>query len=126
MDYQTPLAKVKGLGAAKSGTEHFWMQRMTAIALVPLSLWMVFYTQQLIDSSYQDILVWIAEPLNTTLALAWVIAAFYHAALGLQVVIEDYVHTDWIKISSIWLVKLSFIFLAIATVVAIFRISMVG
>ncbi|NOR71333.1 MAG: succinate dehydrogenase, hydrophobic membrane anchor protein [Methylomarinum sp.] len=126
MDYQTPLAKVRGLGSAKAGTGHFWMQRITAITLIPLSLWMVSFTGQLLEASHQDMVAWLSDPLDTVLALAWVIAAFYHAALGLQVVIEDYVHTEWIKISSIWLMKLTFIFFAIAAIVALFRISMIG
>ena len=126
MDYQTPLAKVRGLGSAKAGTGHFWMQRITAITLIPLSLWMVSFTEQLLSASHEEIIVWLAGPLDSILAIAWVIAAFYHAALGLQVVIEDYVHTDWIKISSIWAMKLTFLFFAIAAIVAIFRISMIG
>ncbi|MCF6251557.1 MAG: succinate dehydrogenase, hydrophobic membrane anchor protein [Methylococcaceae bacterium] len=126
MDFQTPLAKVRGLGSAKAGTGHFWMQRITAITLIPLSLWMVLYTKQLLSASYEQIIVWLAGPLDSILAIAWVIAAFYHAALGLQVVIEDYVHTEWRKITSIWLMKLTFLFFAIAAIVAIFRISMIG
>jgi len=126
MGYQTPLAKVKGLGAAKAGTGHFWMQRITAITLIPLSLWMVAFTEQLLNASHQDMIAWLSGPMDTILALVWIIAAFYHAALGLQVVIEDYVHAEWIKISSIWLMKLTFLFFAIAAIVAILRISMIG
>lgn len=126
MDYQTPLAKVRGLGSAKAGTGHFWMQRITAITLIPLSLWMVSFTEHLLSSSHEEIIAWLAGPLDSILAITWVIAAFYHAALGLQVVIEDYVHTEWIKMSSIWLMKLIFLFFAIAATVAIFRISMIG
>ena len=126
MDFQTPLAKVRGLGSAKAGTGHFWMQRITAITLIPLSFWMVLYTKQLLSASHEQIIVWLAGPLDSILAIAWVIAAFYHAALGLQVVIEDYVHTEWRKITSIWLMKLTFLFFAIAAIVAIFRISMIG
>ncbi len=126
MDFQTPLAKVRGLGSAKAGTGHFWMQRITAITLIPLSLWMVSFTQHLLDASHAEIVTWLAGPLDTVLAIAWVVAAFYHAALGLQVVIEDYVHTEWIKISSIWVMKLSFLFFAIAAIVALFKISMMG
>lgn len=126
MDYQTPLAKVRGLGSAKAGTGHFWMQRITAITLIPLSFWMVSFTQQLLEASHTEMVAWLAGPLDTILALAWVIAAFYHAALGLQVVIEDYVHTEWMKISFIWLMKLTFLFFAIAAIVALFKISMMG
>ncbi len=126
MQFQTPLAKVRGLGAAKAGTGHFWMQRITAITLIPLSLWMVFFTEHLLESTYQDMVIWLSDPLYMVLALAWIIAAFYHAALGVQVVIEDYVHTEWLKISSIWLVKLTFFLFAIAAIVAIFRISLIA
>lgn len=126
MDFQTPLAKVRGLGSAKAGTGHFWLQRITAISLIPLSLWMVSFTQQLLDAPHEEIVVWLAGPLDTTLAIIWVIAAFYHAALGLQVVIEDYVHTEWMKISSIWVMKFCFFFFAIAAIVALFKISMMG
>ena len=126
MDFQTPLAKVKGLGSAKAGTGHFWMQRITAITLIPLSLWMVAFTEQLLNAPHSQMVSWMASPLNTVLAIAWVIAAFYHAALGLQVVIEDYVHTEWMKISSIWAMKLFFLFFALAAMVAILKISLIG
>jgi len=126
MNFKTPLSKVRGLGSAKAGTGHFWMQRMTAITLIPLSLWMVSYTQQLLSASHQEMINWLAGPLDTSLAIAWIIAAFYHAALGLQVIIEDYVHTEWRKITAIWVMKLAFIFGAIAAMVAVFRISLIG
>ena len=126
MDFQTPLAKVRGLGSAKAGTGHFWMQRITAISLIPLSFWMVSYTEQLLNATHAEIISWIAGPVDTVLAIAWIVAAFYHSALGLQVVIEDYVHTEWMKISSIWAMKLTFIFFALAAIVAIFRISVLG
>ena len=126
MEYQTPLAKVRGLGSAKAGTSHFWMQRITAIALIPLSLWMVTFTKHLLEAPHEEIVIWLSGPIDTTLAITWIIAAFYHAALGLQVVIEDYVHTEWRKLTTIWLMKLTFLFIAIAAIVAIFRISMIG
>lgn len=126
MDLQTPLAKVRGLGSAKAGTSHFWMQRVTAITLIPLSFWMVSFTNQLLTASHSEVVVWLAGPIDTSIAIAWIIAAFYHAVLGLQVVIEDYVHTEWLKITSIWIMKLSFFFFALAAIVAIFRISLLG
>ncbi|MCK4841490.1 MAG: succinate dehydrogenase, hydrophobic membrane anchor protein [Methylococcales bacterium] len=123
MEFQTPLAKVKGLGTAKAGTGHFWMQRITAIALIPLSFWMVLFTKQFLNSTHTEIILWLASPLNISIAIAWIIAAFYHAALGLQVVVEDYVHTEWRKITLIWLIKLSFFFIALLAIVAIFQIA---
>ncbi len=126
MAFQTPLAKVRGLGSAKAGTHHFWMQRVTAIALIPLSLWMVFYTEQLLTASHEEMRAWLADPIDTTIAIAWVIAAFYHAALGLQVVMEDYIHTEGLKIAAIGLMKLTFFFCALVAIVVIFRISLTG
>lgn len=126
MDFQTPLARVRGLGSAKAGTLHFWMQRITAITLIPLSFWMVFFTKQLLEASHKEIVAWLSGSMDAILAITWIVAAFYHAALGLQVVIEDYVQSEWRKITMIWLVKLSFLFSAIAAIVAIFRISMIG
>ncbi|KAF3983875.1 MAG: succinate dehydrogenase, hydrophobic membrane anchor protein [Methylococcales symbiont of Hymedesmia sp. n. MRB-2018] len=126
MDLQTPLAKVRGLGSAKAGTHHFWMQRITAISLIPLSFWMVSFTRQLLTASHGEMVVWLAGPVDTSIAIAWIIATFYHAELGLQVVIEDYVHSEWLKIASIWLMKLTFFFFALVAIVAIFRISLQG
>ena len=126
MNYQTALAKVKGLGSAKSGTEHFWMQRITAITLIPLSFWMVAFTQQLLQSSHQEIVAWLSEPLNTLFAVCWIIAAFYHSALGLQVIVEDYIPTEWLKITLVWSIKLFFLFAGIAGVITVFKISVLG
>ncbi len=126
MNLQTPLAKVRGLGSAKAGTHHFWVQRITAISLIPLSFWMVSFTKQLLTAPHNEIVVWLAGPIDTTIAIAWIIAAFYHAALGLQVVMEDYIHTEWLKITTIGLMKLTFFFFALAAIVAIFRISLTG
>lgn len=124
MDLQTPLAKVRGLGTTKTGTAHFWAQRITAVALIPLSFWMVSYTAQLLTASHTEITIWLAGPVDTTIAITWIVAVFYHAALGLQVVVEDYIHTQWLKITAIGLIKLIFCFLALAATVAIFKISL--
>ncbi len=126
MNYHTPLKKAKGLGSARSGSEHFWKQRMTAIALIPLSFWMVTYTRLLINAPHADILTWLSTPINTTLAILWIIAAFWHAMLGLEVIMQDYIHTEWRKMTAIGLMRFSFIALAIAASVAILKISSLG
>ncbi len=126
MDFKTPLAKVRGLGASHSGSSHWWMQRITAIALIPLSLWIVSYLKLLSSATYEQILVWLNEPLNSLFAILWIIAAFYHAALGVQVVIEDYVHTESVKITAVWVIKLSCFVLAVTTIIAFFRIMIIG
>lgn len=123
MDYQTPLAKARGLGSAKTGTKHWWVQRVTAVALVPLSFWLILFIDQLFHASYTEIRLWLISPLNFTLLLAWSFTGFYHAALGLQVVIEDYVNPDWLKIVMVWVIKLTFSGAAIATLVLAIRIA---
>ena len=123
MSYQTPLAKARGLGSAKTGTAHWWMQRVTAVALIPLSFWLILFIQQLFTASYDEIRQWLMSPLNFTLLLAWAFTGFYHAALGLQVVIEDYVNPDWLKIVMVWVIKLTFTGMAIASLVFAIRIA---
>ncbi|MDO9269749.1 MAG: succinate dehydrogenase, hydrophobic membrane anchor protein [Methylobacter sp.] len=126
MDYRTPLSRAKGLGSAKSGTGHWWMQRVTAVALIPLSFWLIKFLGLSLTAPYQQTLDWLASPINSICIVVWIIAAFYHAALGLQVVIEDYVAAEGPKIISIWAVNLAFLFLAIAALLAVFRIVSIG
>ncbi|OQK17673.1 succinate dehydrogenase [Methyloprofundus sedimenti] len=123
MEYRTPLAKARGLGSAKTGTTHWWMQRITAVALIPLAFWLILFINQLFNASYDDIKQWLISPVNFTLLLAWAFTGFYHAALGLQVVIEDYVNPDWLKIVLVWMIKLTFAGMAIASLVFVIRIA---
>ncbi len=126
MDYRTPLSRAKGLGSAKSGTVHWWMQRVTAVVLIPLSFWLIKFLGLSLTAPYQQTIDWLTLPVNTLCIIAWVMAVFYHAALGLQVVIEDYIAAEGPKIISIWAVNLAFLFLAIAALLAVFRIVSIG
>lgn len=126
MDFRTPLSRVKGLGSAKSGTAHWWMQRVTAVALIPLSFWLINFLGLSLTAPYEQTHAWLASPLKSVCIVAWIIAVFYHAALGLQIVIEDYVAAEGPKIISIWAVNLTFLFLAIAALLAVFRIVSIG
>jgi succinate dehydrogenase / fumarate reductase membrane anchor subunit len=126
MDYRSPLAKVRGLGSAKSGTSHWWMQRVTAVALIPLSFWLIIFLDLSVHAPYQEMIAWLASPLNTLGMVAWILAVFYHSALGLQVVIEDYIAAEGIKIVTVWTVNLSFLLLALAALIAVFRILLIG
>lgn len=126
MDYRTPLSRARGLGSAKSGTGHWWMQRVTAVALIPLSFWLIYFLGLSLTAPYQQTVAWLTTPINSVCIVAWIIAVFYHAALGLQVVIEDYIAADGPKIISIWAVNLAFLFLAIAALLAVFRIVLIG
>ena len=126
MDYRAPLARVRGLGSAKAGTFHWWMQRVTAVALIPLSYWLITFLNLSLNAPYQHTVEWLATPLNTLCIVAWVLAVFYHAALGLQVVIEDYIAAEGIKIVAVWTVNLSFLLLALAALIAVFRTLLIG
>lgn len=120
MKYQTPLAKARGLGSAKNGTHHWWMQRVTAVALIPLAFWVILFVQQVFYASYPEIKQWLSSPLNLSLLLSWAFISFYHAAIGLQVVIEDYLSPKWLLV---WLVKLAFLAGAISALVFAIRIA---
>jgi len=95
---ETPLHKVQGLGASHSGTGHFWRQRMTAVALLPLSLWFAYTVLGLAGANVVAALSYLAHPWNALLMAAFAITLLYHMSLGLQVVIDDYIHTAGLKI----------------------------
>ena len=119
---RTPLSKAQGLGSAKTGSSDWSMQRLTAVALVPLSFWMVAFIKRLSDMDYAQINIWLADPLNSLCAVSFILVAFYHAVLGLQVVIEDYVQNMAYKLTLLWIVKLGFSALAISALLSILRI----
>ena len=122
MDYKTPLAKVRGLGSAHNGTTHWWMQRVSSILLIPLSFWLMAYLKKVTIFSHAEITAWLAEPLNSLGAILWLLTVFYHAALGLQVVMEDYIHSAGRKIVAIWAMKLGFLGMGLATILTVLRV----
>ena len=124
MSLRTPLAKVRGLGSAKEGTDHFWMQRLTAIALVPLTLWFVISIIGLIGAGYGEFTGWLSSPLSGGLMILLVVATFYHAYLGVQVVIEDYVHIEWKKVTSLILARFIAVLLGVVGVLSILMIML--
>ncbi|HLY07507.1 MAG TPA: succinate dehydrogenase, hydrophobic membrane anchor protein [Rhizomicrobium sp.] len=99
MGTQTPLARVEGLGAAHSGTEHFWRQRVSAVALIPLSIWFVCAAVALAGADREAVVAFLHQPVNAIAMALFVIASLHHSVLGLQVVIEDYVHTEGWKLA---------------------------
>jgi succinate dehydrogenase / fumarate reductase membrane anchor subunit len=124
VDFRTPLARVRGLGSAKEGVSHWWWQRMTAIALVPLCIWMVCFVIGLLGADYLAVRASVAQPLNGGLLMAFVVCLFYHGQLGLQVVIEDYIHHRPLEIFLQIAVKFSAYLLAGASVLAVLRIML--
>ncbi len=122
MSLSTPLAKARGLGSAKSGTHHWIAQRLTAIALIPLSLWFVFSLVCMTDMSYQSAIDWIRSPMVAIFLLLFIIALFHHAQLGLQVVIEDYIDCKVMKITGLVVLKLFSFFAGLAAATAVLKI----
>lgn len=123
MKFRAPLARARGLGSAKSGTHHWWMQRLTAVALVPLSLWFVASLIALATADHATVIEWLASPTAAILCCALIVAVFYHGQLGLQVVLEDYVHAEGLKLASIVLTKLVSLLLAAACLFAVLKIA---
>ena len=123
MNLRSPLARVRGLGSAKEGVAHWWAQRLTAIALVPLVIWFVASVCAMTGADYAAVHAWVGTPLVSILLVLLTIAVFHHAQLGLQVVIEDYVHSEWLKIASIVLVKFAAVALGVAAVFSIVKIA---
>lgn len=124
--FRTPLNQVRGLGSAKEGTHHWWLQRLTAVALVPLSIWFVASLISMSDADYLAVVSWLRSPLVTVLVLCLIWALFHHAQLGVQVVLEDYVHAEWLKIVSIVGVKFAAVVLGLASAIAVLKISLTG
>ncbi len=120
---RTPLGRVRGLGSAKSGVHHWWVQRVTSISLLPLTLWFIFAVASLAGAPYGEVVAWIARPWNAVLLLVMIGIAFQHTASGVQVIIEDYANQEWVKLSSILAVKAICVLLALASALAVLRIA---
>lgn len=123
MDMRTPLSKVRGLGSAKEGADHFWQQRLTAVANIFLTLFMVFAVISLLDADYASVQAFIASPLVSLLIILLVVSTVFHMRLGMQVVIEDYIHAEGSKIVLLMLNTFFAIFIGLACIFAVFKIS---
>jgi succinate dehydrogenase / fumarate reductase membrane anchor subunit len=120
---RSELGRARGLGAAKTGAHHWWAQRLTAVALLPLSLYFVISVLMLAGDSRAQFAAFMGEPWNTVIYLCLIAALFYHLTLGLQVVIEDYVHGDAKRIGSLMLIKAACIFCALACAVSVLKLA---
>ena len=126
MRLRTPLSQARGLGAAGEGIHHWWTQRLTALALIPLSLWLVASIISIVGADYPTAVQWVRSPVVAVLLLLFIATAFYHAQLGLQVVLEDYVHVGWAKVATIMLSKFLMITLAVVAGLAVLRVALGG
>jgi succinate dehydrogenase / fumarate reductase membrane anchor subunit len=126
MSIKTSAKRVHGLGSAKEGVHHWWMQRLTAVLLIPLSLWFVASLWYLFGATRAELIDWLSGPISCTFLILLILAGFYHAKLGMQVVIEDYVsnkfwHT-WLQV----VVTLGCSTLATACVVSVLKLALGG
>jgi len=119
---KSDLAKVQGLGSAKHGVGHWKLQRVSAIGMIPLILWFIPSLMLTIISGYNEAILWIQNPFNATGLILLLGTIFFHASFGLQVVIEDYVHSEGLKIISITFIKLLSILLGVLSILCVLKI----
>ena len=125
-DLRTPLARARGLGSAKDGLSHWWVQRLTAIALIPLVVWFAISLVMLSGADYNVVRAWIGAPVVMVLLVLTIVIGLYHGQLGMQVVIEDYVQNDGMKLALIVVMRFIAVFFGLAAIVAILRIGFGG
>jgi succinate dehydrogenase / fumarate reductase, membrane anchor subunit len=124
MSLQSPIGRVRGLGSAKEGVAHWWMQRLTSIALAPLSIFFMWLCVHLLGANYSEVRATIAHPVIAVLLISYMVCLFYHGQLGLQVVIEDYIHHKATELTLLVIVKFTAFLFAAASVLAIARIAL--
>lgn len=123
MSLRTPLSRVRGLGAAHSGVEHFWLQRVTAVALVPLVIWFIVSTLPLVGAEHAAVLAFLASPIHAVLTMLFIATGLFHMTLGVQVVIEDYIHGEAMKIALLMLNRFFAWIVGAACIFAILKIA---
>lgn len=120
---QSPLASARGLGASHHAVGHWMHQRITAVSNFVLMSWLVYSIVTHIGADYVTFTTWLAQPVNAILMILVIVSTFYHAALGTQVIVEDYVHGEFCKITKLILLKLFFIAAGVACIFSILKIA---
>lgn len=126
MDMRSHLGRARGLGSTNEGVGHWWMQRLTGIALIPLTLWFVYSAIHLSGASHAEFTEWVGTRSNPVLLVLLIISMFHHGQLGLQVVIEDYIHSEGPKVTLLVLTKFAAIFLGASSIFAVLRLTFGG
>jgi succinate dehydrogenase / fumarate reductase membrane anchor subunit len=124
MSVRSPIARVRGLGAAREGVGHWSRQRLTAISNLLLLLWFVFSAVALAGAGYEEVRAWLAAPVSASLMILLIVSTFYHARLGLQVVVEDYVHQEPARLAILIAIPLVMTALAVICIVAVLKVSL--
>ncbi len=126
MNLRTPLARARGLGSAKEGTGHWWAERLSSLALVPLTLWFVYAVVSVSHAGYLEAIHWIGRPFNAVMLVLFLGVTFWHGALGLAVIIEDYVHHKPYKFAALMVVKFTMVVLGAMAIFSVLRIAFGG
>jgi succinate dehydrogenase / fumarate reductase, membrane anchor subunit len=125
-DLRTPLSRARGLGSAKQGVHHWWAQRITAVALIPLVAWFAISLIMMSGADYAVVRAWIGSPVVMVLLTLTIVIGLHHGQLGMQEVVEDYVHGEGLKLALIVLLRFTAVFFGLAAIVAILRIGFGG
>ncbi len=120
------LGRARGLGSAKAGFHHWWAQKVTSFALVPLSLWFLCASVRLIGEPRAAVAHWMADPLVAALAVCTIVATFYHLQLGLEAVVVDYVREEKRKLATMMMVKGLSVLLALMALVSVLKLAITG
>lgn len=122
MQYRSDIKRVKGLGTAKHGFGHWWMQRITAVLMVPLGIWFIYSLMSMDNITADTLMMWLRNPVSAVLMALWTITVVYHGALGLQVVIEDYVHGKKLALTLLILLKIAMVVMLVMTFFSLFKL----
>ncbi|PCJ41310.1 MAG: succinate dehydrogenase, hydrophobic membrane anchor protein [Alphaproteobacteria bacterium] len=124
MDMKTPISKVRGLGSARSGAEEWWMQKIAAVALIPLTIWFVASIVQMTHADYFTVRAWLASPISAILLLLYIVIGLYHLRLGLQAVVVDYVHGGGMKVFCQFTILFGCAVIAVASIFSVLKIAL--
>lgn len=123
---RTQMSRVRGLGAAHAGTAHWWSMRISAIALVPLTLWFVFSVASLVGAPHADFVAWVQNPVVAGLLILFILVGLKHSVQGLQVVFEDYIHCEGMRIAVLLVCAAVHVVAAVVCVLAVLMILLKG
>jgi succinate dehydrogenase / fumarate reductase membrane anchor subunit len=121
---RSPLGRARGLGSARSGFHHWRIERVEAVALVPLTIWFIFSTLHLTGASHQAVIEWLSSPVSLVLMLLLIVATFHHLSLGVEAVLHDYVHQPVVKMWSMFAIKGACVVLALLCIVSLLKIGL--
>jgi len=123
MEFRSQLGRVRGLGASHGAVHHFWVQRVSGIALIPLVIWFVFSASTVVSADLAGFKAWVGTHYNPVLLILLILTMFHHAILGLQVVIEDYVHGEAAKLTTLIVTKFAFYLIGACAIFAVIRLT---